>query len=351
MSTRTPAPPPAAIAKASDRPVSEQVQTMIRSMAPRFESALSKRIGIERLATTVCLAVAGNRKLEECSAASIVQSALRAAQLNLSPDPNLGEAYIVPYRTKEYGMVASLQLGYKGMIKLAIRGGLRKIYGQVIREGEAWSVSLGIMPDLKHTPSYSGGQPTHAYAVAWLASGEVDFEVLPWDEVMAIKARSKSGDNGPWVTDPEEMAKKTAMRRLMKRLNLDYELPEIAALVASDDEGGMRQVFAVAPQELDPPAIEPEPDPASDEQPPDEPPAAAPAKRQAPLPPPTVLGSAIIGPLVEGCPLEVVLGYLRSINACPMSATSLDQVFQRSLPAIQADPAAFRAALDAYLAK
>lgn len=339
-------------------PVSQQAQTMIQQMRDRFALALGKRVTVEKLGSMVALAVAGNRALEECSAGSIVQSAYRAAMLNLSPDPVLGEAYIVPYKG-----VATLQIGYKGMIKLALRGGIRKIYAQIVREGEAFTATLGIHPDLTHTPGYGEGQPTHAYAVAWLASGEVDFEVLAWAEVMAIKARSKAGNNGPWVTDPAEMAKKTAIRRLCKRLNLEYESPDAVALIASDDDdaGAVRRVFSTPMPELDALTSEPaaEPETATDAAPAaTAPPPPPPRKTKAPPPPPVAAepapllsGAAIIGPLTAGLTTETVLDFIKdwSPPGAPSTATSLDQVLQAHLEIVQRDPADWKAKLNAWL--
>lgn len=331
-------------------PVSQQAQTMIYQMRDRFALALGKRVTVEKLGSMVALAVAGNRALEECSAGSIVQSAYRAAMLNLSPDPVLGEAYIVPYK-----QTATLQIGYKGMIKLALRGGVRKIYAQVVREGEPFAATLGIHPDLTHTPGYGDGAPTHAYAVAWLASGEVDFEVLAWAEVLASKARSKAGGNGPWVTDPLEMAKKTAIRRLCKRLNLEYESADAVALIASDDDdaGAVRRVFASPLPELDALASEFAPDAEQETPPPTSAPPPPPrAKAKAPAPEPLLSGSAILGPLTEGLEVSMVLDFVREWNppGAPATATSLDQVLQEHLLIVQRDPTDWKAKLSAWLA-
>jgi recombinational DNA repair protein RecT len=56
------------------------------------------------------------------------------------------------------------------------------------------------------------------------------------DEVDAIRQRSKAASAGPWVTDFEEMAKKTVMRRLLKRAPMSVEL---AAAVALDNKAAV----------------------------------------------------------------------------------------------------------------
>lgn len=77
-------------------------------------------------------AVATNQTLQECDAGSILSGALLGEALNLSPSPQLGQYYLVPFKGK-----AQFQLGYKGYIQLAIRSGqYKKLNVLAIKEGE-----------------------------------------------------------------------------------------------------------------------------------------------------------------------------------------------------------------------
>lgn len=77
-------------------------------------------------------AVATNQTLQECDAGSILSGALLGEALNLSPSPQLGQYYLVPFNEK-----AQFQLGYKGYIQLAIRSGqYKKLNVLAIKEGE-----------------------------------------------------------------------------------------------------------------------------------------------------------------------------------------------------------------------
>ncbi len=77
-------------------------------------------------------AVATNQALQECDAGSILSGALLGEALNLSPSPQLGQYYLVPFNEK-----AQFQLGYKGYIQLAIRSGqYKKLNVLAIKEGE-----------------------------------------------------------------------------------------------------------------------------------------------------------------------------------------------------------------------
>lgn len=87
--------------------------------------------------SAVVSAVNNNPALQECSNQSILSAALLGQSLNLSPSPQLGQYYMVPFNDKNKGKVAQFQLGYKGYIQLAIRSGqYKKLNVLAIKEGE-----------------------------------------------------------------------------------------------------------------------------------------------------------------------------------------------------------------------
>lgn len=91
-----------------------------------------------RFVSSVVSAVTVNPALQGCTNASILSAALLGESLNLSPSPQLGQYYLVPYESKkENAKVAQFQMGYKGYIQLAIRSGqYRKLNVLSIKEGE-----------------------------------------------------------------------------------------------------------------------------------------------------------------------------------------------------------------------
>lgn len=90
-----------------------------------------------RFISSIISAVSTNPALAECDNASIVSGALLGEALKLSPSPQLGLYYLVPFNLKGRGMVAQFQLGYKGYIQLAIRSGqYKKLNVIAIKEGE-----------------------------------------------------------------------------------------------------------------------------------------------------------------------------------------------------------------------
>ena len=92
----------------------------------------------QQFVTSIISAVSTNPQLAECDNASIVSAALLGQALNLSPSPQLGQYYMVPFNDNKRGCkVAQFQIGYKGYIQLAIRSGqYKKLNVLAIKEGE-----------------------------------------------------------------------------------------------------------------------------------------------------------------------------------------------------------------------
>lgn len=102
---------------------------------------IAKAIGKEneqRFITSIVSAVNANSTLSECTNTSILSSALLGESLKLSPSPQLGHYYMVPYDNRKAGVKeAQFQLGYKGYLQLAMRSGqYKKINVVAIKEGE-----------------------------------------------------------------------------------------------------------------------------------------------------------------------------------------------------------------------
>lgn len=91
-----------------------------------------------KFVTAITSAVSNNPALQECDASTILSAGLLGEGLNLSPSPQLGQYYLVPFNDNKNGRkVAQFQLGYKGYIQLALRSGqYRKLNVVAIKEGE-----------------------------------------------------------------------------------------------------------------------------------------------------------------------------------------------------------------------
>lgn len=116
-----------------------------------YKNLINQTLGDKDKATrfiaSISSAVATNKQLQECDAGTILSGALLGESLNLSPSPQLGQYYLVPFNTKTgkkdengldiYVKKAQFQLGYKGYIQLAIRSGYyKKLNVLAIKKGE-----------------------------------------------------------------------------------------------------------------------------------------------------------------------------------------------------------------------
>ncbi|WP_249820187.1 recombinase RecT, partial [Escherichia coli] len=102
---------------------------------------------------------------------------------------------------------------------------------RVVREGDEFSFEFGLDEKLIHRPGENEDAPvTHVYAVARLKDGGTQFEVMTRKQIELVRSQSKAGNNGPWVTHWEEMAKKTAIRRLFKYLPVSIEIQRAVSM-------------------------------------------------------------------------------------------------------------------------
>lgn len=91
-----------------------------------------------RFVSAIVSAVAVNPELQECNPSTILSGAFLGESLNLSPSPQLGQYYLVPYENRKNGIkYARFQLGYKGYVQLALRSGYYKRLNVIaVKEGE-----------------------------------------------------------------------------------------------------------------------------------------------------------------------------------------------------------------------
>lgn len=200
------------VQKTSTEP--QTIQTLLEQRRVDIQQMLPSHIDVNRFIKSALLAVARNQKLKQCTPVSLFTAVVNAAELGLDFTPAKGHAYLVPYANE-----ATFMPGYRGLCELAIRGGkVAQIWAYIVYEKDEFSVVYGTYPVINHVPKLTGdkGKTIGAYAVAKFHDGTVQFEFMDYDQIMAIKKRSKAANNGPWVTDEGEMIRKTTIRRLFK---------------------------------------------------------------------------------------------------------------------------------------
>lgn len=202
---------------------------------PKFKeqlaAALPKHLTSDRFVRVLMTATIKTPKLLECTQASLFKSVYDCASMGLEPDGR--RAHLIPYENRRAGVVeCQLIVDYKGLAELVMRSGLVSyLHADVVREGDTFDYSMGELQG--HVPHFlrrdkdkpsEPGKVIAAYALARMKDGASKTEVMSYADVEAIRTRSRAGGSGPWQTDWNEMAKKTAFRRLSKWLPLSPEI-------------------------------------------------------------------------------------------------------------------------------
>lgn len=260
LATTNGTPPPEGAALAAPvkvkKPI-DKLRDLLDKAKPSMAAVLPKHMTPERLVKLALVACVRQPKLLECDVQTVLQSVMTAAQLGLDCSGVLGSAYLVPFKNnKKNRMECQLITGYRGLIDLARRSGeIETIEAHVIYREDFSEVEYGLNPKLVHKPCLTGdpGPLTMVYAVAKLKGGGTQVEVMTRAQVDGIKRRSKSSENGPWVTDYDEMARKTVVRRISKYLPLSVEVQtQLAREDAFEEERGFIDIDMVGAEEIQP---------------------------------------------------------------------------------------------------
>lgn len=224
------------------------MRTMLFSQEKAFKATLPKHIDFGRFCRIVLNAMTSTSKLLECDPNSFLLSVMRAAQLGLEPDGLMGQAYLIPY-----GKNVQLQIGYKGYITLARQSGeISFITAEAVHENDDFDLNIFATP--RFSPYLKGdrGELLGFIAVARFKDESFQYVFMTKDEVDTIRDKTqawkqalsdarydnqgnitkfvnkwnKEVDSVPWFHHYNEMAKKTAIRRLAKYLPLSVQKAE-----------------------------------------------------------------------------------------------------------------------------
>lgn len=206
-----------------------------------------------RFVSNIVSAVQANPVLQECSNQSILSCALIAHSLNLSPSPQMGQIYMIPFNNKKTGQTeAQIQIGYKAYIQMAIRSGYyTKLNVVDIKEGELIKydplneeieVKL-IENDLER----ENAETTGYFAMFEYANGfkktiywskekmmshadkySQSFDCKKYKEILdgKVKETDMWKYSSPWYSKFDDMAKKTLIKQLLSKwgvLSIDLQ--------------------------------------------------------------------------------------------------------------------------------
>ena len=202
------------------------------SYKEQLAMALPSILPTEKFVRTVITCLNNNPKLAECTQESFFGSVIKLAQCGMEADGY--NAHIVPY-----GKRATPIIDYKGLIEMMYRSGqVSAVNGYVVKANDEFEWTPGDKP--KHSVKGGNrGETSAVYTIVTMKDGTQSTEVMFKDEIDAIRGRSPSGNNGPWKTDYDEMAKKTCLKRHSKWAPIaseakDLLLKEVEAQVASE---------------------------------------------------------------------------------------------------------------------
>jgi len=211
------------VKKEKDKPKTALDLIKDTNMLNQFTIALPKHIDGKRFQRIALTVLRTNEKLQQCNPYSVIGALMKAAQLGLEPDL-LGQCYLIPF-----GNECQFIVGYQGLIELVIRTGkVSKIQAQIVYENDTFECTFGDGGRLFHQPNYDSdrGKVRGAYCYVALTGGISFYEFMSTSEIEKIRDKysKNKGDNSIWKNSPEEMFKKTVIRRAFKMLpkSTDY---------------------------------------------------------------------------------------------------------------------------------
>jgi phage RecT family recombinase len=178
------------------------------------------------------------RHLNECTAESFLGALMECSQLGLEPGRVLGQAYLLPFKNKTGQYICRMIPGYQGLCAIARRSGeIKKIWSRAVYENDYFDYDYGLDEFLKHKPTKDeGGELIYVYAAAVLMNGEKQFEVMNLKDIEKSRSRSKSADDGPWVTDFIAMAKKSCLKKLCRSLPSSIQLRAALSMDSREED-------------------------------------------------------------------------------------------------------------------
>lgn len=222
----------------------------------------------QRFISAVVSAVNNNPALQECTNQSILSAALLGEALKLSPSPQLGQYYMVPFNDREKGKVAQFQLGYKGYIQLAIRSGqYKKLTVLAIKEGELIrfdplneEIEVKLIEDEEERENtetvgyYAMFEYTNGFrkAIYW-SKNKMEAHAMKYSKGY----QAKKGYTF-WEKDFDGMAYKTMLRQLISKwgiMSIDMMTAMDSDMAVINEDGSKNYVETEEPVVIDAPII------------------------------------------------------------------------------------------------
>lgn len=208
----------------------DEVRRSLLQMKEQIKAALPPQVDTDRFIRVTITALQNAPKLLEVNRHSLYNACMKAAQSGLLPDGS--ESAIVPFKDQ-----AQFMPMIKGILKQVRNSGeLLSITSMVIFKNDKFKYWVDHDGEhLVHEPNFFGdrGEQIGVYGIAKTKDGGVYIEVMTSEQVSAVRNVSRAKD-GPWDGPfGDEMARKTVLRRLSKRLPMSTDLE---GLMKADDD-------------------------------------------------------------------------------------------------------------------
>ena len=222
------------------------MQGTLEKMADKFTEALPRQMDVNKFISVAKLTLNKNPKLLQADKTSLMQTFMKAAQDGLYLDGR--EAAAV-----QYGNQVNYLPMVEGVIKLMHNSGLIKtISAEVVYENDCFEYELGSNPHVKHIPLLVGnrGNRICVYCYVQTANDGEYIEIMNMDDLDKCKQQAKgaSSPHSPWVKWFDQMAKKTVIHRIAKRLPKNDAINSVVRI----DEDSMVDVTPNAKQSTEP---------------------------------------------------------------------------------------------------
>lgn len=213
-------------------PVVSEIRHNLETMQPQFAAALPPHVPPARFVRVAMTAVQSNPELLQAERKTLFAACMRAAQDGLLPDGREGALVIFKGKVQWMPMIAGI------LKKVRQSGELLSIAAHVVHARDEFRYQLGDEERVYHVPYLDGepGEERLVYAIAKTRDGGVYREIMTVAEIEKVRAVSRARDGGPWSAWWGEMAKKTVLRRLAKRLPMSTDADEVLRREDEDDE-------------------------------------------------------------------------------------------------------------------
>jgi phage RecT family recombinase len=215
-----------------------------------FQAALPSQIPVERFARTIVTAVQMEPKLLAADRRSLVAACMKAAQDGLLLDGREAGLSLYNDRASNCQTVAYMPMVNGILKKIRQSGEISSIRAHVVYEDDEFNFQLGDDESIFHKPKIAKqGDPIAAYAIAKFKDGDIQREVMSFTEIENIRAKATGIGKACWASSWGEMAKKTVIRRLSKRLPTSNDL--------GADRDTIDTVVPASFEEITPPSLQP----------------------------------------------------------------------------------------------